>query len=113
MRYHERIVIRVYPADFIFSLTIQEGLQQEGVCVCRRNGQLVSDTRVTPGRGGVTSSSQAPPLEEEEAPFQNWQVLERIKIWSWVPTGPEIPGLSVMASGQQQFARPTERPAQA
>jgi hypothetical protein len=38
----------------------------------------------------VTSSSQTPPLVEEEAPFQNMQkVLERIKIWTLVPTGPE------------------------
>jgi hypothetical protein len=30
------------------------------------------------------------PVVEWEVPFQNVNTLERIKIWAWVPTGPEV-----------------------
>jgi hypothetical protein len=35
------------------------------------------------------------------------KVLERIKIWSWLPKGPETKA-NCAGEGQQQFTRPTE-----
>jgi hypothetical protein len=80
------------------------------VCVCRRG--KVSErfsARVTPIRGVVTSRNQTLSLIEEETPFQNtWIVLERIKIWSWVPTRPETK-VDCAGEDQQKFTRPTYR----
>jgi hypothetical protein len=51
----------------------------------------------------VDSSSQTPPLVEEEAPFKNTQVvLERTEIWPCVSTGPEIKK-DCAGEGHQQF----------
>jgi hypothetical protein len=60
----------------------------DGYLMTLRAHMCVS-SRVTPSSGEVTSSSQTPPLIEEGALFQNTQKLERTKLWSWVPTGPE------------------------
>jgi hypothetical protein len=39
----------------------------------------------------AVTESPTPSLVEEEAPFQNmYMLLEKTKIWSWVPTGPKI-----------------------
>jgi hypothetical protein len=55
-----------------------------GVCVWVREIAAVTEwgpARVTPRRQGETTSSQTPPLVEEEAPFQNTpKVLEKTRI---------------------------------
>jgi hypothetical protein len=52
---------------------------------------------------GAYSERQTPPLVEEEAPFKNTKViLERIQIWSWVPTGPETKN-DCAGEGQQHI----------
>jgi hypothetical protein len=47
----------------------------------------------------TSSSNQTPSLAEEEAPQV---VLERTKVWSWVPTGPETKN-DCAAESQQQI----------
>jgi hypothetical protein len=54
----------------------------------------------SPVEGGVTSSSQTPPLVEEEVPIQNTRKSEK-KIWSRVPTGTETKDCA--DKGQHQF----------
>jgi hypothetical protein len=59
-----------------------------------------------PSRGGVTSSSQIPPLVEKETPFQNTKSLgNKQKIRSCVPTGAETK-TDCADEGRQQFTRP-------
>jgi hypothetical protein len=61
--------------------------------------------RLTPSKEGLPGSIQTPLLVEENALFQN---TLKIKIWSWVPTGPETKKYCD-SEGQQQFDRPTHR----
>jgi hypothetical protein len=73
----------------------------------------VTARTVTPNWGAVTSSSQKPPVVEEEAQFQNMKMTKRTKIWSGIPTGPEINN-DCAGEGQQQltglgWTGPTER----
>jgi hypothetical protein len=55
----------------------------------------------------MASSSQIPPLTEVKRPHFKTHVLERTKIWSWVPTGPETK-IDSAAEAQQQFTQPNQ-----
>jgi hypothetical protein len=77
------------------------------VCVWRKgpvSGWVPA--RVTPCRGGVTSSQTPPPVGGPIS--KHVEVLKRIKIWSWVPTGPENK-IDYAGEGQQQFTLPTDQ----
>lgn len=60
-------------------------------------------TKVIPGIGGVTISSETRSLVEDETHISNdAKVLERTKLWPWVPTGSEIK-TDRAGEGQQQI----------
>jgi hypothetical protein len=66
---------------------------------CVREGTLVL-------KRGAYPESLAPPLVETETPFPKTEtVLQRTKIWSWLPTGPETKN-DCAGEGQQQLTEP-------
>jgi hypothetical protein len=65
---------------------------------------------VTPSRRGVTSSCQAHPLVEKEAPLLNMYMSRRDQTsWSWIPIGLETKNC-LAGNSQQQFNQPTNQP---
>jgi hypothetical protein len=55
-------------------------------------GELVSEIEPPeslPRRGEMASNGQTPPLSKRRPHFKTRKSLERTKIWSWVPTGPD------------------------
>jgi hypothetical protein len=73
--------------------------------MCGGNGQLVSERPLVTPERGVTSSSQTLPLVEEEAPLKTCKVLERKRMWSWIPMGHEIK-IHYAVEDQQHFNQP-------
>jgi hypothetical protein len=60
------------------------------------------DRESLPSKTGVTSSSQTRSIAEEEAHLKTRKSLERTKIWSWIPKGPETKN-DCAGEDQEQF----------